>query len=411
MADDATHLLEVIATAVESRGLQRLVLSQPTQRNDSTASRIDIRPVKLQKRSVFQWTRQMGTQVFHENYAPPATLDALQKTIGHNYRHVHLSVQDAHWSARFSKKGKCRLTRENHSTDTPLTNQPETSDHNRKRQYLIPEGRPVPFLVKTGIMTAAGQVRAKYFHKFRQINRYVEFIADVVDRLPQHDVIQVVDFGCGKSYLTFATHYYLTEIAHRQVSITGLDRRSDVVQTCSGIVKSLQLDGIHFQEGDIAQFTPDHHVHLAVSLHACDTATDDTLAQALRWQTDVILAVPCCQHELNAAMQTGQIPLLSQHGILQERFCSMTTDAIRAAILEQVGYQTQVLEFIDMEHTAKNLLLRAVRRPSSEKPTQTTKATQEMKRFCDVFQVPPLHLERTLQEPGFPLSPQHAESE
>ena len=411
MADDATHLLEVIATAVDSGGLQRLVLSQPTQRHDSIANRIDIRPVKLQKRSVFQWTRQRGAQVFHENHTPPATLEALQKTIGHDYRHVHLTVPDAHWSARFSKKGKCRLTRENHSADTPTTNPPENSDHNRKRQYLIPEGRPVPFLVKTGIMTAAGQVRAKYFHKFRQINRYVEFISDVVDRLPHDDVIQVVDFGCGKSYLTFATHYYLTEIAHRQVSITGLDRRSDVVQTCSEITDSLQLIGIHFQEGDIAQFTPDNHVHLAVSLHACDTATDDALAQAIRWQTDVILAVPCCQHELNAAWQAGQIPLLSRHGILQERFCSMTTDTIRAAILEQVGYQTQVLEFIDMEHTAKNLLLRAVRRPSSEKPTQTTKATQEMKRFCDLFQVPILHLERTLQATGFPLSSPHAGAE
>ena len=411
MADDATHLLEVIATAVESRGLQRLILSRPTQRNDSIARRISIRPVILQKRFVFQWTRQMGVQVFHENHTPSATLEALQKLIGHNYRHVHLTVQDVQWSARFSKKGKCRLTSENHSADTPPTNQHTASGHNRKRRYLIPEDRPVPFLVQTGIMTAAGQVRAKYFHKFRQINRYVEFIADVVDRLPQDDVIQVVDFGCGKSYLTFATHYYLTEIAQRQVSITGLDRRSDVVQTCREFVESLQLDGIHFLEGDIAQFTPDNHVHLAISLHACDTSTDDMLAQAVRWHTDVILAVPCCQHELNAMMQTGQIPLLCQYGILQERFCSMTTDAIRASILEQFGYQTQVLEFIDMEYTAKNLLLRAVRRPSSEKSTQTTKATKEMKRFCDVFQVPPLHLERILQEAGFPLSPQHVESE
>ena len=411
MADDATHLLEVIATAVESRDLQRLVLSQPTQQNDSPARRINIRPVLLQKRLVFQWTRQIGVQVFHENHTPSETLVALRKSIGHQYRHVHLTVPEAQWSARFSKKGKCRLTRENHVADTPPTNQPANAAHNRKRKYLIPEDRPVPFLVKTGIMTAAGQVRAKYFHKFRQINRYVEFIADVVDRLPQDDVIKVVDFGCGKSYLTFATHYYLTEIAQRQVSIIGLDRRSDVVQTCSGIVESLQLRGIHFLQGDIAQFTPDNHVHLAISLHACDTSTDDMLAQTVRWNTDVILAVPCCQHELHNLMQAGQIPLLCQYGILQERFCAMTTDAIRASILEQLGYQTQVLEFIDMEHTAKNLLLRAVRRPSSEKPTQTTKATREMKRFCDVFQVPPLHLERTLQEAGFPLSLQHAESE
>ena len=403
MADDANQLLNVIEAAVGNGRLQRAVLSQPTQRGDTVASRIDIRPVILQGTQFYQWSKQLGSQSFHENFDLPATVNAFKDTIGRRYRHVHLTIQNEHWSARYSRRGKCRLIKENHTNGAEV---PEANtDHDRTRQYLIPEGQPVPFLVETGIMTRSGQVRSRHFRKFRQINRYVEIIADVVDRLPRDDVIRIVDFGCGKSYLTFATHYYLTQIAQRPVSITGLDRRSDVVQMCSAIVESLGLSGIQFEQGDIAAFEPSDRIHLAVSLHACDTATDDAIAQAVQWKTDVILAVPCCQHELNAAVKAGQIPLLSQHGILQERFCSLATDAIRSALLEQVGYQTQVLEFIDMEHTAKNLLIRSVRRSCNTEVSHPLQLTQELTRFCDVFQVPVLHLQRRLQELNIALPP------
>ena len=396
MTDDAIQLFEVIQSALDSDGLQRVVLSRPAQRDTSTASRIDIRPVTLRQERSYQWSRQLGPQVVHENCDQQRTLTALKESIGKVYRHVHLTVQNRRWAARFSRRGKCRLFQENHSEET-LSGDFDTQ-HNRNRQYLITDGRPVPFLVETGIMTPQGKVRSRYFRKFRQINRYIEFIADVIDHLPQDDTIRIVDFGCGKSYLTFATHYYFTHVARRRVSVTGLDRRRDVVNSCNTMVNSLGLSGIQFEQGDIAAFTPQGHVHLAVSLHACDTATDDALAQAIRWEAEVILAVPCCQHELNATVQSGQIPLLSRHGILQERFCSLATDAIRAALLEKAGYQTQVLEFIEMEHTARNLLIRSVRRPPAGAARQTGKWTQEMKRFCDTFETPVLHLQRRLQE-------------
>ncbi len=399
MSDDTIRLFEVIEAAVNSGGLSRLVLSQPAKRIEGVASRIDIRPVSVQNRTMFQWTRQIGNQAFHENHDSQTTLQKLRDSVGTNFRHVHLQSAGGGWSARFSRRGKCRLTAEPGSSSAKAS--PVSTEHNRRRQYLIPEGSPVPFLVETGIMTADGRVRSRHFHKFRQINRYVEFIADVVNRLPQNDIVHVVDFGCGKSYLTFATHHYLTKVAGRRVSITGLDRRSDVVRTCRDITSRLELRGLQFEQRDIADFTPGHHVHLAVSLHACDTATDDALAQALQWNTDVILAVPCCQHELNAAMEAGQVPLLSQYGILQERFCAMATDAIRAALLDQLGYQTQILEFIDLEHTPKNLLIRAVKRSHSGRDANSGETHPQLDRFCDVFRIPELHLQRRLQESGF----------
>lgn len=409
MPDDTVQLFEVIESAIGTDSLHSLVLSQPSNRQDGSASRIDIRPVRLQNQNMFQWTRQVGPQVFHDNQDPQATLETLRQAIGTDFRHIHLLAQDGRWSARFSRRGKCRLARD--TSQGRSVQAPVLTDHNRQRQYLIPEGRAVPFLIETGIMTPEGKVRSRHFHKFRQINRYVEFIADIIDRLPRKDVIHVVDFGCGKSYLTFAAHYYLTRVAGRRVAITGLDRRSDVVHTCQEITEKLNLRGLQFQTGDIADYQPAEHVHLAVSLHACDTATDDAIAQAVQWQSDVILAVPCCQHELHAATQPDDIPLLSQHGILQERFCALATDAIRAALLEQAGYQTQVVEFIDMEHTAKNLLIRAVRRRPSQDNPGLDSVVRQMDRFCSVFHTAPLHLQRRLEELGILRSQNHSPSE
>ena len=396
MADDAVHLFQIIESAVHSGDLRRVVLSRPTERSEKTASRVDIRPITLRAEQFYQWSRQVGSQVFHENCDQLATLKVLRESIGTSYRHVHLMVRGQQWAARFSRRGKCRLIREDQLKNNFTAD--SKAEHNRNRRYLIPEGQPVPFLVETGIMTPAGKVRARHFNKFRQVNRYIEFIADVTARLPQDELIHIVDFGCGKSYLTFATHYYFTHVEQRRVSITGLDRRRDVMESCDRIVDSLGLSGIRFQQGDIATFSPQEHVHLAVSLHACDIATDDSLAQAVKWETDIILAVPCCQHELNAAVRTDQVPLLSRHGIIQERFCSLATDAIRAALLEEAGYQTQVLEFVGLQHTARNLLIRAVRRPSGGTGQHSGTRQHDMERFCDVFDIPVLHLQRRLRE-------------
>ena len=215
-------------------------------------------------------------------------------------------------------------------------------------------------------MTPAGKVKAPLYHKFRQINRYLELVNDVIPALPDHRSLEIVDFGCGKSYLTFALHHLLTAVHGRTVHIVGLDRKADVVRDCSEIAQRLKCEGLEFREGDLSAYHPEGQVDLAVSLHACDTATDLALAQGVAWGCRAILAVPCCQHELARLVQSETLKPLTRHGLLHERFAALATDALRAQLLEICGYATQVVEFIDLEHTPKNVLLRSMRRQNPE---------------------------------------------
>ena len=254
-------------------------------------------------------------------------------------------------------------------------------------------------------MTAEGRVKSAMTHKFRQINRFLELVDDIVPSLPAGRELRIVDFGCGKSYLTFALHHLLTNIHGRQVRIIGLDRKADVIRHCTEIAGRLDCRGLEFREGDIVAHHEDEPVDLAVSLHACDTATDDALAQALRWQTRVILAVPCCQHELAKTIDSRDLAPLLRHGILHERFAALATDALRSLVLEICGYATQVVEFIDLEHTAKNLLIRAVRREQTDPALLTARLTeyQSLKRNLGI-ETP--NLERALGPARFEPAPE-----
>ncbi|MBC7819427.1 MAG: SAM-dependent methyltransferase [Planctomycetaceae bacterium] len=240
-------------------------------------------------------------------------------------------------------------------------------------------------------MTPSGQVKAAKQAKFRQVNRFLEFVDDVLPELPQAGALRIIDFGCGKSYLTFALHYLLTELRGREVDIIGLDLKAEVVRDCQRIAENLGCHGLQFEVGDIAGYAAPGVVDMSVSLHACDTATDAAIAQAVRWQAKVILAVPCCQHEVFGLLPDDSLPGLLRHGILKERFAALATDALRAALLEAVGYRTQVVEFIDLEHTPKNLLLRAVR---TDFPA--TEATERYERLKAQLGLREFELERRL---------------
>ena len=395
MSSATEKLYLLISESVRDGSFRKAVFSKPVEKCSDGPSRIDVRPVSVKGRVQLQVTRRIGAQECHENIDAKEGVALMHRFSGLMFRDVHFGTSAAEWTARHSRKGKCTLTKRE-TTGTP--SESDTS-HNRNRQYLIPDGEPCPFLVATGIMSADGRVRAKHYAKFRQINRYVEFIRDVADHLPRDGAIDIVDFGCGKSYLTFATHHFFRHVAGRDVRITGLDRRRDVVDTCNTVVRDLGLDDIQFCVGDIADFKPVGQVHLAISLHACDTATDDALSAAIAWGTDVILAVPCCQHELSSHLPKDGLPLFSDHGILHEKFSSLATDAIRANLLECAGYETRVMEFIDMEHTAKNLLIRAIRRISGDTAT-TVGSREQMQAFCRQLSIPPLRLQQKLEEYG-----------
>jgi SAM-dependent methyltransferase len=352
----ATVWNELLARHIADRQLVQLVLSKPAQL--SAVPKVAVRPVDLAGERHYQWTFRRGPQEFHENLSADELLERIAAQFGTKFADLHWFAADGDYTARQKTGGRVQLRRKP-PTKSPLP----VVEHNQARNHLIPDGVPCPFLIEVGVMTADGRVKPTMAHKFRQINRYLEFVADILSELPREGTIHVVDFGCGKSYLTFALHHLLTAVHHRDVEIVGLDRKTDVVAHCQQVAERLECRGLTFREGDIATYTPTGPVHLAVSLHACDTATDDALAAAIAWGSDVIFAVPCCQHELLHSLPATTFPGLTEYGLLKERFAALATDALRGRYLDCHGYRTQVVEFIDLEHTPKNVLLRAVKRP------------------------------------------------
>lgn len=237
----------------------------------------------------------------------------------------------------------------------------DSFSHNRTKKYVLPQNKPVDFLVELGVMTVEGKVKDKKYDKFRQINRFLEFVEDIADKLPDDREITILDFGCGKSYLTFAIYYYLHEMKKMDVRIIGLDLKKDVIEKCNRLKEKLNYEKLTFLNGDIADYNELSKVDMVVTLHACDTATDYALAKAVAWNAKVILSVPCCQHELNKQIKCETLQPVLKYGLLKERMSALFTDGLRASLLEQQGYNVQILEFIDMEHTPKNILIRAVK--------------------------------------------------
>ncbi len=355
-----TDFWSMLRASLERGTFVSFVLSRKLRADADIPDKITVRPVTIKGETRLQWSLRHGAKELHENLSALETLARAQSLLGTSFGDCHLFTTDADYAARIDASGALTVRQ------SPATKQPAVTTHDRTKAYLIPEGVPCPFLAEIGVMTPAGQVRKAKYAKFRQINRFLELVEDAVSALPASGTLHVVDFGCGKSYLTFALHHLLSVVHGRTVKILGLDRNRDVVESCAHVAARLGLKGVAFQVGDIANCTVDFPVDLAVSLHACDTATDDALARAVDWQASVILAVPCCQHELAERIHAPSLETITRHGILKERFAALATDALRAAALEACGYKVQVVEFIDMEHTPKNLLIRAVRRPQGE---------------------------------------------
>lgn len=330
------------------------VLSNPRQADGPT--KVRIRPVRHKDRQVYQFEAFCGTQVFHQNLEKEEACGKILEYM-ENFRQMQLETQSAAVSALVSKKGKVTVKKKLRARKKA----PAETDHNRKKHYILEEGIPVPFLQDLGVMTAEGKIVRTKFDKFRQINRFLEFIQDVLPKLPREREIRILDFGCGKSYLTFAMYYYLHELQGLDVRILGLDLKEDVIRACNQLSQRYGYEKLRFLEGNIADYTGADEVDMVVTLHACDTATDFALAKAVGWKAKVILSVPCCQHELNGQMENELLRPILQYGLIKERLAALVTDGLRAQYPEREGYDVQVLEFIDMEHTPKNILLRAVR--------------------------------------------------
>lgn len=374
-----------------SQSLIVAVLSSPL--NAKGIQKVIIRPLLIKNELKYQSTEQHQAQAFHRNLTKEECLDWLQGHLNQFKQSIFFSTE-ADYQILFNKKQKMTILTK------PPSKAIASTLHNRPKLHLLQEGIPIPFLVHLGVMSSEGTVIAKKSDKFRQINRFLELIEDVLPNLKSENrPIRVVDFGCGKAYLTFALYHYLKFVKQLEVEVIGLDLKQTVIQSCQELAVKLGYgQKLRFQLGDINSYQTEQSVDMVISLHACDTATDAALEKAIRWQSEVILCVPCCQHELYNQVRCKILSPLLKHGILKERFAALATDALRAQLLEVLGYQTQVLEFIDLEHTPKNLLIRAVKGKKSVDQAAKWRAYLAMK---EALQVEPYLETRFKEELGY----------
>ena len=362
MKIDKEKVFELLKENFENKNITKCIFSN--MKGDYEYTKIIIKPLIIKNNFVYQFEQFKNNKAYHSNLTVEESIQKLSTIIENFYQYVvfttEADIQIIRGKKDFNMKSTC--------------NQKEicSLEHNKIKKYILEEGAPIPFLIRLGIMGEDGKVFKKSYDKFRQINKYLEFIDETIKELKNKKYIdthiKAVDFGCGKSYLTFALHYYLKNIQNMTFEVIGLDLKKDVIEHCNQIAKDLNMENIEFLTGDIKDFNKLKNVDLIFSLHACNNATDYSLLKGLELDAKAILAVPCCQHEFNQKMSqnkkseffTFENPI-GKHGILLEKFASLATDALRAQALELCGYKTQVMEFIDMEHTPKNILIRGIK--------------------------------------------------
>ena len=350
---DITQLLDICI----SDKLIDMVISGQKNKSEDKAVKVRIRPVILKNDIEYQVSEFVGRKVLHSNHSAADVKKKIIDYMTEDFKQAQINMTDAAatilssksktLTCKYKKAGQLKVQRD--------------LSHNRTKKYIIQEGKPVAFMIDLGVMGQDGKIIRTRYDKFRQINRFLEYIEDILPKLDKERELTIIDFGCGKSYLTFAMYYYLKELKGYNIRIIGLDLKADVIEHCNELRTRYGYDKLDFYVGDIATYKDVDKVDMVVTLHACDIATDYALAKAVKWGAEVILSVPCCQHEANRTIKSDILSPVMDYGILKERMAAIVTDAARAKLLTANGYDTQILEFIDMEHTPKNLLIRAVK--------------------------------------------------
>ena len=365
---DITQLLDICI----SDKLIDMVISGQKNKSEDKAVKVRIRPVILKNEIEYQVSEFVGRKVLHSNHSAADVKKKIIDYMTEDFKQAQINMTDA---AATILSSKSKTLTCNYKKAGQLKVQRDLS-HNRTKKYIIQEGKPVAFMIDLGVMGQDGKIIRTRYDKFRQINRFLEYIEDILPKLDKERELTIIDFGCGKSYLTFAMYYYLKELKGYNIRIIGLDLKADVIEHCNELRTRYGYDKLDFYVGDIATYKDVDKVDMVVTLHACDTATDYALAKAVKWGAEVILSVPCCQHEANRTIKSDILSPVMDYGILKERMAAIVTDAARAKLLTANGYDTQILEFIDMEHTPKNLLIRAVK--SSKEDISAREKTKDM---------------------------------
>lgn len=373
--------LEQYISLMTVSDIRKIIISKPALKSEEYK-----RIVIENKGEMFLAAKYTKEQVFHENIAPQDLRARCIQLVENHFRQVNGMSVDKEHIILISKNGSCNYKVKKNETEISSTTL-ASKEHNRKKKYILEEGMDIEPLTDMGIFTKDKKVVSSMYDKYRQINRFIEILDDEISNM-QLKKLNVIDFGCGKSYLTFVVYYYLTEIMKIDVNIIGLDLKADVIEKCNIAAKKYNYRNLKFMLGDINGFEVPFDVDMVITLHACDTATDYALYNAIRWKARMIFSVPCCQHELNKQIKPDSLPILSRYGIIKERFCALATDAIRANLLEYCGYKTQLLEFIDFENTPKNILIRAVLRPMTPKNVRE-RALREVFELTNEFSYSP----------------------
>ncbi len=377
--------MKEILCEILDNNVDKIILSNPKQKNGEF-KKIVIRKIKLKNKVCYQIEKFTQTQAFHENVNEVDSLSIIQHYFETFFRQCDAYTQYKNYVIKQSKKGKLLISSK--QVDNPKT--VAVKEHNKKKRYLLEEGSYIAPLYDLQVFTKEGKVVQSMYDKYKQINRFIEMIDDCLTPDMKH--LNIIDFGCGKSYLTFILYYYLVEVKQVSVNMIGLDLKTEVIKNCNAIAKKYGYDSLRFEVGNIDGYTCDFDVDMVISLHACNTASDHAIYNAIKWNAKMIFSVPCCQHEVNAQIKSEEYSLMTKYGLLKERLSSILTDEIRANLIETQGYKVQVLEFIDLSHSPKNLLLRCVRsdKVSEEKKIQ---AKKEVEAILQQF-----HFKHTLYE-------------
>ena len=372
-------LIKAIEKIVEGKAF-KIVISNKKNK-DEKYNKINVNFKENKDKEYYQIEKYTDKQVFNENIDVCKLQEKLIDYMSNSYKQMSAWSEDATFDLKISKKGKVFLGKKN-ADNSNLVNK----DHNNKKNYILEEGMIIEPLIDLGVFTKEGKVVKSKYDKYKQINRFVEIIDDEIKK-NNYKELTILDFGCGKSYLTFILYYYFVEIKKINVKMIGLDLKEDVIEKCNEVAKRYKYDNLHFELGDINGYKYNNKVDMVITLHACDTATDYALYNAIKWNTKMIFSVPCCQHELNHQMKPENLDILTKYGIIQERVAALMTDAIRGNLLEAVGYKTQLLEFIDISHSPKNILIRASKGNVSKKKVE--KSLEEVNKLIKEFNFEP----------------------
>ncbi|MBU3804271.1 MAG: SAM-dependent methyltransferase [Candidatus Cellulosilyticum pullistercoris] len=374
------EFMTLLNEALGKKTFIKCIWSNP--RTKDHYQKVILKPILLKNELALQLAKTKDNKEYHENIALDEVPSKLTDLLT-GFKQVQLYTTSNDYQCLINKKYKWHIKKQ-----APSLTAPTSLSHNRQKQYILDTTSSQDFLKALGLMDEKGQIKPSKYDKYKQINRYLEFVSDCTSYLDK-EPIRIIDFGCGKSYLTFALYHYLTHILNKKVEVIGLDLKKDVIAFCEDLARKLGYTHLHFQVGDIGTYTTDQPIDMVVSLHACNTATDAALEKAVGWGAKVILAVPCCHHEAYTQINNDTLSPILKHGILKERIAALVTDGLRAQLLESCGYEVSVMEFIDMAHTPKNILIKALLKRNASVSTASYDA------YCKIAKM--LHLDLTLE--------------